>query len=816
MRNSLLQDPQFSEIETKLNEGRLEDAQRLLAALPDVAGAESARVYFATRLLFERGRLDRNGVAERLRELLDTNLDFPEARRMLQAAEGGVLQAALPHAETAETSEARDAQPTDHASPPSSSTKTASLGSIPRAPPLPIFTLNHEVPSYSPARESEHMMGAEADPGLHHYDTELSPPPPPPSHTPQAAVLELDSPRPPPRVPRVPSLEFPAHRLVSTRPAPAELGSVYSTIPSPEPPPSSRRSLQSQRTSPSLSEIASALDRGRGTEALALAERAEPSPEISLLKARAFATLGDSERTEIELGKLLRAPLLEPCLRSAMARFLIELGFSDRALDQARRALAEDPKDAAARVTCAWALLRMAQREAEPSLTEEAEPLLFAVRLRDPKLTPLLPALRAWVSVQHGDPNRALSLAQSALSQDANQPDALAALAIASANLGLTREAQAALQKLLEVAPAHADALKAELQKVGLTARRIKRPWVASEASVAALFGDAETGLAHGRPELAILGFERACSDRLRALSRRGGAEAWPTLAQAAARLFTELPVLRHFAPYDCSVFSIERLAAAFDVLYGPSGHLGPGEDGSVLLAGAYVGESLRQAFGGEWQGTPDSPQSARVEAVGISVRPCERVAKSLRNREPLSFESPAHLHPGADPLGNSVPLSLVPPSPWDPEPWPALHRVSEIGRLLPQSVVGLYCAKVASRLDHSVSGVSAIDRYVALIAPSKAPPALDAGWARRVSVLLGAYLGEVLIRALGARWLDTERVDGPPAYRIALRDGSVTTPVARALDRLSGRRVGPLSEYVARIIGGRASLHPSGKTQPG
>ncbi|HEY8944593.1 MAG TPA: hypothetical protein VIM73_10045, partial [Polyangiaceae bacterium] len=354
---------------------------------------------------------------------------------------------------------------------------------------------------------------------------------------------------------------------------------------------------------------------------------------------------------------------------------------------------------------------------------------------------------------------------------------------------------------------------RASLRTAGLMPPPSERFSTASEADVAALFGDAETALVHGRPELAILGFERACQDRLRSLSRRGGAEAWPPIAAAAARLFTELPVLRHFAPFDCSLFGIERLSAAFDVLYGASGRTAFGDEGTILLAGAYFGDSLRQAFGGEWHGSPDLPRAASIEAIGMSIRPCEAVARSLRDREPLAFEAPAHLHPGADPLGNTVPLSLVPPSPWDPEPWPALHRVSELGRLLPQSVVGAYCARVASRLDHSVSSVAILDRYVTLLAPPKAPPALEAGWTRRVAVLLGAYLGEVLIRALGARWLEQDRPDGPAAYRIALRDGSQTTPIARALDRLSGRRAGPLSDYVSRIVGGRASLPVSGRS---
>lgn len=778
MSNGRLQNAELAAIEALLNEGRLEEAQHLLATLPEVIGTESERVYFTTRLLFQRGRLGREGVVERLGELLFKDPDFPEAERVLQAVERGE-----PPGE-AHPDQAQAEDPTYKKTMPSSSLTERGSNPIPRAPLVPRF-----------ASPEERAL----------QRTPL---------TPSSNLGTLPSEHPPsrPPLPLVPSLELPAQRGGSIRPAAERAGALYSTIPSPELRPGPEKgSSRSSELQPTLIDIANALDRGRPSDALALVELAQPSPELSLLKARSLARLGDTERSELELAKLLRAPLLEPALRSAVARLLIELGFPDRALEQARRALSEDPKNPAARVTCAWALLRAGQRGLEPRQAREVEPLLSSVRVHDPAIAGLLPALRAWVSLQRGDATRALSLAQNALAHDPKQPDALAALAMAAAKLGLSGEAERAIQTLNQVAPTQARALRTAMHNSDLAERRTDPVATASEASVADLFGHAETALVHGRSEVSILGFEKACGDRLRSLSRRGGGEAWPPLAAAAARLFTELPVLRHFAPYDCSIFSIDRLAAAFDVLYGTSDKPWIGDEASLLLIGAYYGESLRQAFGGEWQGSPDTPRLASVEAMGMSVRPCERVEESLRTRQPLSFDTPARLHPGADPFGNSVPLSLVPPAPWDPEAWPPLHRVSEIGRLLPESIVGLYSARTAGRLDHSVSGLTAIDRYVNLLAPSKAPPALDAGWALRVAVLLGAYIGEVLIRAVGARWVDTDRQDGPGAYRIELRDGSQTTPIARALDRLSGRRVGPLSDYVSRVLGGRATMIPPG-----
>ena len=51
-----------------------------------------ATTYFATRILYQRGKLDLAGVVARLRELLRSCPDFPEAAAMLLAAERGTLR----------------------------------------------------------------------------------------------------------------------------------------------------------------------------------------------------------------------------------------------------------------------------------------------------------------------------------------------------------------------------------------------------------------------------------------------------------------------------------------------------------------------------------------------------------------------------------------------------------------------------------------------------------------------------------------------------------------------------------------------------
>jgi hypothetical protein len=432
---------------------------------------------------------------------------------------------------------------------------------------------------------------------------------------------------------------------------------------------------------------------------------------------------------------------------------------------------------------------------------------LSATRLREGPIAGLSLALRAALFAELGDAARAVSLAQNALQQEPRQLDALAAIAVASARLGLRSDAVRAQQRLRELSAEEASVNEQALRRHGLLLEESVGPLQASGARMTSLWGSVEAALVSGDREPAVRELSEACANHVNTMSRRGGAEGWSLLARTAARLFTGLPVLSHFAPYDCSVFSVDRLDAALSLIYGKGGQA-RSDEAVEQLVGAYVGESFRQAFGAEWQGVPAFPLSATIEGIGISARPCERVRERLLRGVPLAMEPPRSLHPGADPLGNSVPLTLSPPSPWDPSPFPSPEQVQELGRLLPQSVVGLYTAQeLQLPLDHSVSGAVAIDRYVALLVPPKAPPDPDAAWTRRVAILLGGYLGEVLVDAVGAQWENSGRASGHESYRLVLPHGTLTQPVTRVLDRLSGRRVSPLSEYVSRLASGRLSM---------
>ena len=119
------------------------------------------------------------------------------------------------------------------------------------------------------------------------------------------------------------------------------------------------------------------------------------------------------------------------------------------------------------------------------------------------------------------------------------------------------------------------------------------------------------------------------------------------------------------------------------------------------------------------------------------------------------------------------------------------------------QSVVELYCVEFGGGpLDRSPVGLHSLDAYVALLAPKSARPASSARWIERASVLIGAYLGEVLREALGATWRDLIGAPiGPESYTLLLPDGGSTHPITQAYDRLSGRTSDLLSHYAARLI---------------
>jgi len=765
-----------------------------------------ATTYFATRILYQRGKLDLQGVIARLRELLAACPDFAEARAMLSAAERGTLrpdptrfnEATVPPPPDDDDDDDGE-RPTDPGHVPSSvpmieaRLKTPQAPGIPRAPLVPRFTpLEHVAPSYVPPPELD-LTPPEAI--SNPWNDTLSAPPP--SSTQSAPV---NGP---------PSLAIELGPLDGV----VELG-VGARITAPSP-----GAASTNEEPPSVFLIATWLAERDFERALAAVETlgAESSPELSLLEVRALVGLGRKAAARRSLDRLCRAPLLDPDLRAAVARLLIELGDIDRAEAQARRAHAEDPESELSRLTLAWAVAR---REAwlpsgrAASLLSELLGNFTAEGSQHAALGHALSALMLLGT----SPEAARQAADAALRLDPEAQDALAVAAVVAQKQRRSADANRLYQRLLARDHHAAHDLAATLASLDLEVGRngesaVNRdsappaPGTAAAASMVenrvSPWDEKEQRLAKGDSKAALFDFEQGLSRKLEALAARAGANELSRAALVTARYLTESPISRHFAPYDLSLFSIARLDIALGLIY--RGGVGPRTElrtRALLGLGAYSGECLRQAYAGEWVGGSSDLLRMHIEGQGLCFSPFRAMNARLQTATPLEVGDTPLPHPGAEPLGQRVALSIAPPAPWDPAAWPAPEQLARLGASLRESPVGLYCAGVELPLDLSFASLRSLDRYVTLLAPPLAPPDPEAGWVRRAAILVGAYLGEVLRRTRGGAWEATRGELRPEAYRLTLPGGVTALPVAAAYERLSGRRLEQPSDYARRITG--------------
>jgi tetratricopeptide (TPR) repeat protein len=819
-----LHHPLHAEIEARLNAGSFEEAQRLLAQLGVGREHTHASTYFATRILYQRGKLDLPGVVARLRELLRSSPDFPEARAMLSAAERGTLrpdpsnfnQATVPPPPGTSTEDDDDGDRlTEPGNAPSSAPmlearlKTPQAPGIPRAPLVPRFTPRENVaPSYAPPPDFD----LTPPDGL---DLDLTPPLPPSSgEKPWNDTLSA----PPPSSTRNPRIDSPPHVAI-------DLGMLDGLA---QPPLGERNTAPSPGAEPpSVFQIATWLSERDFERALSAVEQlgAESSPELSLLEVKALIGLGRRAAARRSLDRLCRAPLLDPDLRAAVARLLIELGDNDRAEAQARRAHAEDPASELSRLTLAWAVARGEAWLPSPRAAEELSELLDNFVPESCPLPGLGYALSALKLLQTSAA-AARQAADAALALDGDAQDTLAVAAVVAQTQKRSVDAKRLYQRLLDVDNHAADELAATLARLDLpVGRHAPRPGPLGSAPpppplappsglVAAAvkttlaqggspWDDKEQRLAQGDSKAALFDFEQGLARRLEVLPARAGASELSVAALITARYLTESPISRHFAPFDLSLFSIARLDVALGLIY--RGGVGPRTElrsRALLGLGAYSGECFRQAYAGEWSGGTSDLRSMHIEGQGLCFSPFRDMNARLQSAEPLEVGDTPLPHPGAEPLGQRVALSVAPPTPWDPAPWPEVGRLPELGARLRESPVGLYCAGIELPLDLSFASLRSLDRYVTLLAPPLAPSDPDAAWVKRASVLVGAYIGEVLRATRGGSWEATRGELRAEAYRIALPDGAKALPVSAAFERLSGKRLEQPSDYARRITG--------------
>jgi tetratricopeptide (TPR) repeat protein len=815
-----LADPKLRAIEERLNAAHFDDAQRMLADLAERDSLRPGVTYLATRLLYQRGRLDEQEVIERLREVVRDAEPFPEATAMLAAAESGLL---APDASSFLTATMPPlSSPTLHDPRQPESWHGRAVPEIPRAPAVPQVARQSEPVSprvRARARDTLQEFVSRDPPSSGKTGPGSAQPPSSGSawRAKHGRDTAAPSSRPTDRVApsafdlgprRQPSTHSPSS---DPRPEPPpdftrKTGGNRSTLANPHAGRSVRPAAPEEDLLPTALTIASLLDDGEPARALALLDRWEGplNPELVILRARSLWALDRRAAALADLERVGNAPLVEPELRASAARLLIDMDDLERAVQQARHAYQDEPGSILVRLTLAWALVRAGRRSGHVGLYQQAESLLSALRPRATPLPALVHGLRASIAAELDDTERALVTAQLALGLDPHAVDALAALAVASAKVGRGGDARRAWLRLREVNGIEAEALATSLALRGV---ELDMPEPSSRqtglARSAQIWEPLELDLVGGKREAAIGAFERTCADHARDPQRRVAAHDYSALALDAARFFTAAPVFRHFAPYDLSLASTSRLEAALSVLYGSGPRLNPvtGRHPVLLLIGAYLGECVRQAFDGRWRGTLQNPQQAAVEARDHEYAPFERVEQRLRVGRSVRLDTEVLAHPAAEPNAQRIDLDLAPPTPWDPDDYPSAELFPKLGRAFAQSVVALYTGEYGGGpLDTSLTSVAALDSYVSLLAPPTVAPEGSGAWVRRASILIGAYLIDVLCENMGGFFAPNELASGPLVYEVVFDDSSVTHPVLHAYERLSGKRMTPLGDYVARL----------------
>jgi hypothetical protein len=135
MATSPLEHDELRHIEKRLDEGNTAEAAQLLARFANSRDHEIAITFLATRLLFQRGRIDSDGAADRLNALLEHAESFPEAEDWLAELEGRTEPSAVPKDALERVPKEADGDSEEKTSP--SHRPPSHAPSVPRAPASP-------------------------------------------------------------------------------------------------------------------------------------------------------------------------------------------------------------------------------------------------------------------------------------------------------------------------------------------------------------------------------------------------------------------------------------------------------------------------------------------------------------------------------------------------------------------------------------------------------------------------------------------------------------------------------------------------------
>lgn len=823
MAESPLDHAELREIEKTLDDGNTQEAAARLGQLGDARDHKDAIDFLTTRLLFQRGRIDSDGAADRVGAILDRVEHFPEAEDWLTELEARTERSALgdgfgknrdgfePHGDSGEQAPPVPTPPPsshapsipverpdphhpffDEVGPEDDITPTESGGSEPREEPEAEFRLDSSDP---PPRVS-----APADAAPAWAEDDLA------ADAPTRPGLRRSG-RPASEPPTRPDLARPKRAAEpSTRPdlVRPDLGYDASAHPSYKP-------FDSLRAKEQLSaragryrggapndpgEVLGGPRKGRASHAARPSNRVPLDPERRILEAFQLVREGSLEEARRIVPDEGSQSMLRPELHAMLGRVLIELGQAERAASEAGLALERAPHSAEVRLVFAWSAVRYARQRDDAWSLERAGRILKDMPQTAALDPGLLDALAACVEVRVGVPTVALRLAQRALRNNADSVDALAALAEASALCGEEQRARTAFERLHNVSEEAAEQLAPRLTRLGVPMH--------GPASSASVWLPLEHTLSNGAREVALAGLESLAAEAMNQQRVRPWQDP-DAAARHAAEFLALAPVLRHFGPFDLSLHGIERLESALDLVYGP-GPRALDIDGSSRtlwqVTGVYLGETLRSCCDGKWLGAPQQLEDATLELLGGEVQPFQVVRRRiLHGRHATLKAALAEALALAPPEAHGFRWSECPAPelPWGDGLWPEVEELPRLGRALGHSVVGAYALALGlPRLDRSGQSLASIDRYLELVAPADSPLPEEAAWTRWLSVFLGAYLGEVLCREFGANWALGDR---PEAESFVINLGSRREmPVAVLFDTLTGRHPMSLADYLGQL----------------
>lgn len=303
---------------------------------------------------------------------------------------------------------------------------------------------------------------------------------------------------------------------------------------------------------------------------------------------------------------------------------------------------------------------------------------------------------------------------------------------------------------------------------------------------------DAERRLARGEREPAIQIFER---EAWQAIAQLADPREVVQLSQAGARVLSACPVSRWFGPFDSSLYSLDRLALALDVLWGNE-PVSTSHAGLTVLA-AYLGETIRRCLRGQWLSSADPLEAREVQCGAFTWHPHALVQR----RQEAGGEQPLAdaIAPGLPSEGSAAWLSWAPA----PDPGPAFGLTAEpfvrLAASLSDSPWSRLCLRWGgTRLDASWNSLTALETLSQRVLRSAAPLDGNEPWLLRCSVLLGAYVGEVVRRQVGGHW----RAGSAGGHELLLLpSGFEADPVAALRERIKAQNGVRLVSYATALL---------------